>query len=137
MTLFDWLKEINYKKTDPNQFTTDDWKSFTPFMINRYLSLHPELIVLVNEVQMLNTTNKKVLYNAYRHLLPKQSRFAKYIKGRSGKVNNELVDVVSRYFELSKKEAKEYIKMLSHTELSGIVGLYGYTSKQIKKIVNG
>ena len=64
MTLFDWLKEINYKKSPPDQFTTDDWKSFTPFMINRYLSLHPELIVLVNEVQMLNTTNKKVLYNA-------------------------------------------------------------------------
>jgi len=137
MTLFDWLKEINYKKSDPNQFTNDDWKSFTPFMINRYLSLHPELIVLVNEVQMLNTTNKKVLYNAYRHLLPKQSRFAKYIKGRVGKVNTELVDVVSRYFEIGKKETKEYIKMLSRTELSSIVGLYGYTNKQIKKIVNG
>ena len=137
MTLFDWLKEINYKKTNPNHFTTDDWKSFTPFMINRYLSLHPELIVLVNEVQMLNTTNKKVLYNAYRHILPKQSRFAKYIKGRTSKINNELIDIVSRYFEISKTESKEYIKMLTRTELSGIVGLYGYTDKQIKKIIHG
>ena len=137
MTLFDWLKEINYKKSPPDQFTTDDWKSFTPFMINRYLSLHPELIVLVNEVQMLNTTNKKVLYNAYRHLLPQQSRFAKYIKGRVAKVNNELVEIVSRYFEIGKKESKEHIKMLTIEELSGIVGLYGYTNKQIKKIVNG
>ena len=137
MTLFDWLKEINYKKSPPDQFTTDDWKSFTPFMINRYLSLHPELIVLVNEVQMLNTTNKRVLYNAYRHLLPQQSRFAKYIKGRVGKVNNELVEIVGRYFEIGKKESKEYIKMLTFKELSGIVGLYGYTNKQIKKIVNG
>lgn len=137
MTLFDWLKEINYKKSPPDQFTTDDWKSFTPFMINRYLSLHPELIVLVNEVQMLNTTNKKVLYNAYRHLLPQQSRFAKYIKGRVAKVNNELVEIVSRYFEIGKKESKEHIKMLTPKELSGIVGLYGYTNKQIKKIVNG
>ena len=137
MTLFDWLKEINYKKSPPDQFTTDDWKSFTPFMINRYLSLYPELIVLVNEVQMLNTTNKKVLYNAYRHLLPQQSRFAKYIKGRVAKVNNELVEIVSRYFEIGKKESKEHIKMLTLKELSGIVGLYGYTNKQIKKIVNG
>tara|TARA_B100001113_G_C21029576_1_gene587366 strand:+ start:255 stop:668 length:414 start_codon:yes stop_codon:yes gene_type:complete len=137
MTLFDWLKEINFKKSDPKQFTTDDWKSFTPFMINRYLSLHPELIVLVNEVQMLNTTNKKTLYNAYRHLLPKQSRFAKYIKGKTTKVNTELVKIISRYFEISNSESKQYIKLLTREELSGIVGLYGYTNKQIKKIVDG
>ena len=85
----------------------------------------------------INTTNKKVLYNAYRHLLPQQSRFAKYIKGRVGKINNELVEIVSRYFEIGKKESKEHIKMLTLEELSSIVGLYGYTNKQIKKIVNG
>lgn len=137
MTLFDWLKEINYKKSSVDVFSTDDWKSFVPFMINRYLSLHPELIVLVNEVQMLNTTNKKALYSAYRYILPKQSRFAKYIKGKQDKISNELLKIVSRYFEISNRESKEYIKMLTRTEKMRIVGLYGYTDKQIRKIVNG
>ena len=137
MTLFDWLKEINYKKTHPNSFTTDDWKSFTPYMIHRYLSLHPELIVLVNEVQMFNTSDKRVIYNAYRHLLPRQNRFAKYIKGKKQVISKELVTIVSRYFEISNMESKQYIKLLSRNELVSIVRLYGHTDKQINKIING
>lgn len=137
MNLFDWLKEINYKKTHPSAFNTDDWKTFAPYMIHRYLSLHPELIVLVNEVQMFNVNNKRVIYDAYRHLLPKQNRFAKYIKGKTDKVSKELVTIVSKYFEVSNMESKKYIKMLTRDELIRIVGLYGHTKKQIKKIING
>jgi uncharacterized protein YfbU (UPF0304 family) len=61
------------------------------------------------------------LYNLYRDLIPKQYKFLKYIK--SSKKNDysiEEIEAVQQYFEISKKEAKQYIDMLPKDELKEI-----------------
>jgi hypothetical protein len=62
------------------------------------------------------------LYNLYKDLIPKQYKYLKYIKA-SKKVDYkpEEVEAVQIYFEVSKKEAKEYINMLPKDELEIII----------------
>ena len=119
MTLFDWLKEINLTKRPPSIFEDSDWKTFTPYMINRYLSLHTELLDVVNYVQKFVSLPKEMTYDMYRRMLPKQPRFAKYIKSKKV-VKHKHVDLLSQYFEVSKEEAIQYEEMLTKEDIKMI-----------------
>jgi hypothetical protein len=61
------------------------------------------------------------LYNLYKDLIPKQYKYLKYIKASKKKdYKPEEIEAVQSYFEVSKKEAKEYIDMLPKDELKNI-----------------
>lgn len=117
MTIFDHLKNIT---TTKGPYLGDEgWNNW---MINRYLSMNPDYCEVVNIIQK-NTWQMKgeYLYNLYKDLIPKQYIFLKYIKA-SKKIDydQEEVDAVASYFEVSKKQAKEYISMLPKDELEVI-----------------
>jgi hypothetical protein len=116
--IFDHIKNIT---TTKGPYLGDEgWNNW---MINRYLSMDPEYCEVVNLVQK-NTWQMKgeYLYNLYKDLIPQQYKFLKYIKA-SKKSDYKLdeVEAVQSYFEVSKKQAKEYIEMLSKNELESIV----------------
>jgi hypothetical protein len=116
-TIFDHIKNIT---TNKGPYLGDEgWNNW---MINRFLSMDPDYCEVVNIVQK-NTWQMKgeYLYNLYKDLIPKQYKYLKYIKA-SKKVDYkpEEVEAVQIYFEVSKKEAKEYINMLPKTELETI-----------------
>jgi hypothetical protein len=113
-TIFDHIKNIT---TNKGPYLGDEgWNNW---MINRFLSMDPDYCEVVNIVQK-NTWQMKGenLYNLYKDLIPKQYKYLKYIKA-SKKIDYkpEEVEAVQIYFEVSKKEAKEYINMLPKTEL--------------------
>jgi hypothetical protein len=117
-TLFDHIKNIT---TNKGPYLGDEgWNNW---MINRFLSMDPDYCEVVNIVQK-NTWQMKGenLYNLYKDLIPKQYKYLKYIKA-SKKIDYkpEEVEAVQVYFEVSKKEAKEYINMLPKDELEIII----------------
>lgn len=116
-TLFDHIKNIT---TTKGAYLGDEgWNNW---MINRFLSMDPSYCEVVNIVQK-NTWQMKGenLYNLYKDLIPKQYKYLKYIKA-SKKVDYkpEEIEAIQSYFEVSKKEAKEYINMLPKDELENI-----------------
>lgn len=117
MNIFDHIKNIT---TNKGPYLGDEgWNNW---MINRYLSMDQDYVEVVNIVQK-NTWQMKgeYLYNLYKDLIPKQYKFLKYIKPtKKIEYNQEEVDAVSTYFEVSKKQAKEYISMLPKDELETI-----------------
>ena len=50
-TLFEHLSGIREKKESWESLSEMDKKSFTPFMINRWLSMNMDLLPIVNELQ--------------------------------------------------------------------------------------
>ena len=108
MNIFDHIKNIT---TNKGPYLGDEgWNNW---MINRYLSMDQDYVEVVNIVQK-NTWQMKgeYLYNLYKDLIPKQYKFLKYIKPtKKVEYNQEEVDAVSTYFEVSKKQAKEYISI--------------------------
>ena len=114
MNIFDHLKNITITK-DP-YLGEEGWNNW---MINRFLSMNQDYIEVVNIVQK-NTWQMKgeYLYNLYKDIIPKQYVYLKYIKSNTKQEYSiEEIEAIQQYFEVSKKEAKEYINMLPKEEL--------------------
>lgn len=115
-SIVEHINNISLNKTAPNTYTESDWKSWSSFMINRWLSMNSGLVELVNEIQSLNITDKKQLYKLYLDILPKKRVFAKYIKStKVEKHDPEVVAVLAQHFEIGKKEIKSYLDQLSRS----------------------
>jgi hypothetical protein len=114
MNIFDHLKNITITKGP--YLGEEGWNNW---MINRFLSMNQDYIEVVNIVQK-NTWQMKgeYLYNLYRDIIPKQYVYLKYVKSNTKQEYSiEEIEAVQQYFEVSKKEAKEYINILPKEEL--------------------
>ena len=142
-TIFDHLANITWKKRDWNSMSELDQKSFSPYLINRWLSMNPDLIEIVDLFQQytIGPLNKKHVYQLYYDILPKQKMFAKYIKGKKlDKHDKELVKFVTSHYECSKQEADSYISLFKSTNggvnhLNKLLKMYGKTEKEIKRLL--
>tara|TARA_Y100000114_G_scaffold37106_1_gene32685 strand:+ start:425 stop:835 length:411 start_codon:yes stop_codon:yes gene_type:complete len=132
--IFDWLKAINTTKPPVESFTDKDWGVWNSYMIHRFLSMNPNFIEIVNEVQSINPQNKKEIYTIYKEFIPKNNKWNKYIKSSTKQPNNDLVDHIKDYFECSSKESKEYLGILSKKEIKNILISRGLEEKEINKL---
>ena len=135
MNLFDWLKEINNKKSPVDSFSQEDWDQWNSYMVHRFLSMDPNLLELVNEVQKLPPTDKKKIYSIYKEFVPKNNKWNKYIKSTLKQRNKELTEYLKSYFQLSTREVKEYMELLGDKEILRILSQLGIENKTAKKLL--
>jgi hypothetical protein len=141
--LFDHLNAITSEQ-DPKYFdklSEEDLKSWSNFMINRFLSMKPEWVELIATLLPLTQTlQPKEMYKLYISVIPKGKYYLKYIKGKSeDKYEEFLVDLIKKDFQCSEKEANEYIEVLYSTRegrenIKYICEKYGTDKKQITKL---
>ena len=139
-SLFDHINQVTSVQ-NPNywdEISDEDKKSWSNYMVNRFLSMKTDWIELVNELQKYNLKPKE-LYKLYTNVLPKGKRWLKYTKGRNQMEHpNWLINIVANHEEISKKEAVEFIEMLMLTEggmleLGELSRIWGIEEKKIKK----
>ena len=138
MTVIDWMNQLLVHKKHWNEFSEDEQKKFSPFIINRWLSMDKDFIEIVNMFQKyaIGTLKPREVYKWYCDVLPRGKRFNRYIKGKkSKKYNPDLINILVKYFEVSKLHIEEYLEFLSKNELTTILTLYGISDKQIRKII--
>ena len=138
MTIFDWINQILVTKKHWNEFTEDEQKKFSPFIINRWLSMDKEFLEIVNFFQKysIGTLEPREVYKWYCDMLPKGKRFNKYIKGKKDKkYNTELIDIMVMHFECSKSQVKDYLDLIAKDELIEILEKYGMNEKTIKRLL--
>ena len=138
-SLFDHINQITSVQ-NPNywdEISDEDKKSWSYYMVNRFLSMNADLMELVNELQKYNLQPKE-LYKLYTNILPKGKRWLKYVKGRNDMDYPEwLINVVRNNDNCSRKEAIEAVDMLMLTE-GGMMELgelgrkWGIEEKKIK-----
>lgn len=133
--VFDWLKEINSTKSHPDTFTNQDWDIWNSYMVHRFLSMNPDYIELVNEVQALPPSNKKQIYSIYREYIPKNNKWSKYVKSSSKEFDKDLILQLKKYFNVSIREIKDYLKILDKKEIQSILNKQGLEEKEIKKLL--
>ena len=117
-SLFDHINQITSTQNPKywEQTSKEDKKTWSNYMVNRFLSMKPEWVELVNELQTYNLKPKE-LYKLYTNVLPKGKQWLKYIKGRNDMDHPEwLINVVRNNDESSRKEAIQAIDMLMLTE---------------------
>ena len=138
MTIFNWINEILVSKKHWNEFTEDEQKKFSPFIINRWLSMDKDFLEIVNFFQKysIGTLEPREVYKWYCDMLPKGKRFNKYIKGKKDKkYNTELIDIMVTHFECSKSQVKDYLDLIAKDELMEILEKYGMNEKTIKRLL--
>ena len=128
MTIFDWINQLLVYKKPWDSFTEEEQKKFSPFIINRFLSMDKDFLEIVNVFQKyaIGTLEPREVYKWYCDILPRGKRFNKYIKGkRDKKYDKEMINIISNHFEVSKKESKDYIDLLDKKEIKEIYKMYG------------
>ena len=142
-TIFDHINHLTHKKKPWEDLSEADQKSFSPYIINRWLSMHMDIIELVDIFQQytIGPFCNKHVYQLYYDILPEANVRAKYIKGKKAdKYNKDLVTFVKDHYETSKREAEGMIDILILTNkglqsLVDAMKVYGKTEKEIKKLL--
>ena len=138
MTIIDWMNQLLIHKKNWDDFTKDERKKFSPFIINRWLSMDKEFIEIVNYFQKysIGTLESREVYKWYCDVLPKGKRFNKYIKGKKSKKYDEwLLKLLCNHFQCSRLQSIEYIELIDKQELKVILEMYGTDKKQINKVI--
>lgn len=137
-TIFEHLSGIKEKKVKWNSLSDMDKKTFSPFIINRWLSMNMGLLPIVNILQKytIGLLSARDVYKVYFDYLPKQKTFDKYIKGKKeGKHNKEMLSHLSDWYGVSKREVIDYLDILSKDDVINILMKYGLTEKESKKLL--
>jgi hypothetical protein len=135
-TVFDWVKAIIDTKQSWETFTPDQQKVFNSYMLNRFLSMNPKYIEVINYVQGLNIKDNRKLYEVYCWMIPKsKNTYSTYIKSNIKKASPEVAQHVAEYFECSTKEAEEYIQLTDKAWLENILVVKGIDEKEVKKLL--
>ena len=141
--LFDHLNAITSEQ-DPNYFnklSEEDLKSWSNFMVNRFLSMKPEWVELIATLLPLSQTlSPKEMYKLYISVIPKGKYFLKYVKGKSeDKYEQFIVDLLKKEYDCSENQAIEYLEVLYSSRegreyLKYVSEKYGIDKKQITKL---
>mgnify|MGYP005726237395 CR=1 FL=1 len=146
-SLFDHIKKITQESYDPNYWNSlseSDKKTFSSYMIHRFISMNPDWVDIANIFQTYSYNLKpELVYKLYSSAIPNSRVFLKYIKGsNSVKFSTKLIDLISQYFEVSRKESTEYLTIFSNMEdgvdrVTDILKLNGIAKKEITSMMKG
>jgi hypothetical protein len=141
--LFDHINAITSEQ-DPKYFdklTEEDLKSWSNFMINRFLSMKPEWVELVATLLPLTQTlQPKEMYKLYISVIPKGKHYLKYIKGKGDEKYEEfIIELLKKEYDCSERQAVEYIEVLYASRegreyMKYVSEKYGIDKKQITKL---
>lgn len=142
-TLFDHIKAVTQFQ-DPkywDKLEESDKKTWSNYMIHRFLSMNPDWIEVLSEIQpYTQILEPKQLYLSLIGIIPKGRYFLKYTKGKKdNKYESFLVDLIKQDFMCSSKEAEDYCEILYSTRegrenIKYICERYGIDKKQITKL---
>lgn len=144
-SLFDHIKHIrSVQSSDYYESLTDvEKKTFSHYMILKALSMDPMLIEMVAELfQYFDKIPSKRFYQLLIGLVPKNNRFCPWIKNSSSnRFNDDILLLVSRYFQVSTLQANEYVNIFFKTDdginqLIEICRSNGLNESEIEKIVS-
>ena len=88
-------------------------KAYQPFLINKSLSYHQDSVFLTNEMNVRHGVDNRLQYMFFLNTLRKRQRFSKWSKPYISKK----IDTVKQYYQISQREAKEYVNLLSDKQL--------------------
>ncbi len=138
--LFDHIKHIRTIQ-DPDYFknlTDLDKKTFTHFMILKALSMNPSLLSDISDLfKYFDKIPSAQFYTLLIRVVPINNTFYPWVKAPKSQVSEIVIELISKYFEISKLEAKDYALLLL-TKPDGIKELenfcrdFGFTDKEIE-----
>ena len=145
-SLFDHIKEITNIQTPDywEKLEEADKKSWSNYMIIRYMTMNPEWVELIAEVQpYLQEAPPKAVYKALIGIIPKSRAWLKYQKAVASETfESWLVDLTAKHYQISISEAEDALHILHKTnagkvQIKEIAENFGTDPKMITKLKLG
>jgi len=139
-TIFDFVDGVTSKKKEWSKYSETDQSKFSPYIVNRWLSMRQDLVEIINELQTytIGLLKPRETYRLYHALLPANKSFAKYVKGKKDdKFSDKLIAQIAEHYQVSKTEAADYAELLNQDSCTRLLALYGYTEAEIKTMCKG
>ena len=111
-TLFEYLDSVNYSKKEL------DPSAFDPYMVNVFLSYHPDAITQADYLNSHSSIPKEMQYKYLLGALRSRKRFSKMYKDESDK---EFLNVLKALFDVSTEKATEMARLYSPTERTSLI----------------
>ena len=140
-SLFDHINQVTAVQ-NPNYWediSDEDKKTWSNYMVNRFLSMKSDWIDLVNEVQKYPLEPKE-LYKVYTSILPKKKQWLRYVKGdKKMKYPKWVYEIVAKHLQCSMREANDAVEMYDismggQAELADVLFKYGVEKREVRKL---
>ena len=115
----DLFKEIipSIQQTKKVVITQENERDYVPFVVNRSISFHLDMVMAANQMNMLPSTDGLLQYHYLLNTVRSYKRpFQKWQKLSS----NDDLEAVKEYFNYSNEKAKEALTILSNDQLEKI-----------------
>ena len=122
MNVIDILSLLENKQFEWNELAEDVQKSYSQFMINRFVSSKIQYVNVLAEVARYKMTNEQH-YNLVKDLIAKQKHYFNYKSYKKAKDNSTddlLIFAIKKELEVGKREAESYIEFLSETDIKEV-----------------
>lgn len=117
--LFDWLGDLTQHKQGLYNVETEN--KYVPFIINRGLANYIDCILFAQQMNVHHRLDPSLQYDFYLYGLSKGRRYGKWAKKiKLDKKDEEDIELVSQYYQVSPARASSYIEILSKEELERI-----------------
>lgn len=115
MSPFDFVNDINYKKTDLLKNDDDGSleKKYTPFIVNKALSYFIDTVLFANEMNQRHHIDSKLQYHYLLNTIRKKSRFSKWMRPEI----IEKINLISEYYGCSVEKAKQVQSIITDEDI--------------------
>lgn len=115
--VFDYVKSITQTKQDLSSEPKFE-SEYIPFIVNKTFSFHLDTIFYANQMNLYNHLPKQLQYAYYINIVRAKPRFSKWHK--KDKEQEELVDLISNYFQINRNKARSLIPLLNVEDINEI-----------------
>lgn len=112
MNPFDFINSITQTKENLMDEKCSE-KDYNAFIINKGLSYFPDTVHYANMMNQHNRLDKRLQYEFLLNIISKKKRYAKWHKEE----NNENIEIVCQFYNVSPKHAEEYLSILTNQQL--------------------
>ncbi|NBP03299.1 MAG: hypothetical protein EBU90_25080 [Proteobacteria bacterium] len=119
MSIFDFIADILFKKQKNTYTNIDNESVFSPYMVNRWISMYSNALALKsNLLNKYLVLEKKLLFSLFINVYDKVSqRKITYFKKNKENIDDPAnLSILCNSLEVSKRELKEYMHVLNYTK---------------------
>ena len=135
--LFDHIKQITNVQNPMywDTLTESDKKTWSNYMIHRFISMKSDWIEVANEIQRYWELKPKTIYQFYTNILPRGRTFLRYTKSKKkSKIEKWAIDILCDYFQESSHNVEKTLDIMGKNVVYSIISKYGVDDKKLKKI---
>jgi hypothetical protein len=111
-----FIPDLNERKEHILRLHPESEKDFSPFIVNRAMSMNLDSLMYANEMNQKAFLPKVMIYDFYLHGLKKKRRYGSWAK--KSKIDN--LELIMHAFQLSEEKSLELLELLSDNDIEQI-----------------